>query len=220
MSGLSVIIPSRTLSNLVPCIQAVRSNEPDARIIVVDDGIENRPAAGDGLMYVNGIKPFIFARNINIGIVQAGSDDVVLLNDDALLKTDAGFSLLQRSAEANPDYGIIGSTTNVTGQPLQQQKNIGLRPVPHFAFVCVLIPRRTIDRVGLLDERYAIDYGVEDRDYCEAVTRAGLKVGVHDHCFVDHGSLVSTFRGDPRTPKSFQKNWELFLQKWGRPVTA
>ena len=68
---------------------------------------------------------------------------------------------------------------------------------------------------GLLDERYCLDYGVEDRDYCEQVRAAGLKVGVHDGCYVDHGSLVSTFRGDPKTPKSFQQNLALFKAKWG-----
>ena len=35
---------------------------------------------------LEGVKPFIFARNCNLGIRAAGSDDVVLLNDDALLE--------------------------------------------------------------------------------------------------------------------------------------
>jgi GT2 family glycosyltransferase len=65
------------------------------------------------------------------------------------------------------------------------------------AFVCLLIPRRTIDRVGLLDERYCPDYGVEVLDYCESCSRGGLKVGVFDGCCVDHGSLTSSFRSDP-----------------------
>jgi GT2 family glycosyltransferase len=68
--------------------------------------------------------------------------------------------------------------------------------------------------VGYLDERYCLDYGVEDRDYCEAVNRAGLKVGVSDWCYVDHGSLTSSFRGDPKAPRSFARNLELFKQKW------
>jgi hypothetical protein len=66
----------------------------------------------------------------------------------------------------------------------------------------------------MLDERYKIDYGVEDLDYCEAVNRAGLKVCVYDHVFVDHGSLRSSFRGDPKTPRPFTKNYELYKKKW------
>lgn len=214
--GLSVVIPSRNAANFKACAAAVRECEPFAKIILVDDGIGVAHANCD--LWTEGEKPFIFARNVNIGIKAAGDDNVIVLNDDALLKTPSGFTLLQSEAESHPEIGIIGAVTNITGQPLQRPKNIGLRDVPHFAFVCVLIPRRTIETVGLLDERYCIDYGVEDRDYCEATKRAGLKVAVHDGCYVDHGSLVSTFRGDPKTPRSFAKNFELFKQKWG--VTA
>jgi GT2 family glycosyltransferase len=216
---LTVVIPSKTLSNLIPCIEAVRRHEPEARIVVVDDtpdlSIALRPdwtpAVG-----VEGAKPFIYARNCNLGIRKAGPDDVILLNDDALLESAGGFTAMQRASELHPEFGVIGAVTNVTGQPLQRPHGIGLREVPHIAFVCVLIPRRTLDRIGFLDERYCLDYGVEDLDYCEAARRAGLKVGVFDPCFVDHGSLISSFRGDPATPRSFARNKALFDTKWGR----
>lgn len=224
MNRLSVIIPSRNAGNLTPCITAIWDLDPELRVIVIDDGLEwpafmdllgSRPPRQIETLTIRGEKPFSFPRNINLGIIAAGSDDVILCNDDAILKTPGGFSLLQNAAEQHPVFGIIGATTDVTGQPEQQPRGIGLREVPHFAFVCVLIPRRTIDLLGGLDERYCLDYGCDDRDYCEAVTRAGLKVGVHDGCFVDHGSLTSTYRGDPYTPKSFARNYALLLEKWG-----
>jgi GT2 family glycosyltransferase len=93
--------------------------------------------------------------------------------------------------------------------------NVGLREVDEVTFVCVFIPRRTILKVGMLDERYCLDYGCEDKDYSYAIRKAGLKVGVHDGCFVNHAELVSTFRGDPKRPASFQKNLSLFREKWG-----
>lgn len=227
MRGFVVVIPSKTVSNLIPCMEAIWKNEAkDTPIVVVDDGL--KPTEEEVQVFVrfdkencplwissDKPKPFVFAAAANKGIRKAGEFDVCITNDDALLQTPGGFSLLQQAAEEHPEYGIIGATTNVTGQPLQYRQNIGLREVPHIAFVCVLIPRRTIEKVGLLDERYCIDYGVEDLDYCQAVTRAGLKVGVHDGCYVDHASLVSTFRGDPHTPKSFEKNLQLYLEKWG-----
>jgi GT2 family glycosyltransferase len=216
--SLSVIIPSKTASNLIPCVEAVRRHEPEARTVIVDDtpdlsflsSLKWMPA-----VVVEGAKPFIYARNCNIGIRTVGTDDVILLNDDALLESEGGLTAMQRAGELHQEYGVIGAVTNVTGQPLQRPHGIGLREVPHIAFVCVLIPRRTIDRVGLLDERYCLDYGVEDLDYCETSRRAGLKVGVFDHCYVDHGRLTSSFRGDPSTPRSFARNMSLFDAKWG-----
>lgn len=220
---LTVIIPSKTARNLGPCIEAVRKNEDACSIVVVDDGIDfgiirRNPAwdkAIDGAEIVAGQKPFVFARNCNLGIRAAGDSDVILLNDDALLTTKGGFTLLQKAAAQHPEYGCIGSSTNVTGQRLQQPHGAGLRSVHHIAFVCVLIPRRTIERIGLLDERYCLDYGVEDRDYCEMITRTGLLVGVHDGCFVDHAKLISSFRGHPMAPGRSAQNRALFLKKFG-----
>ena len=178
---------------------------------------------------VEGIKPFVFSRNINMGIRAVRNDDVVLLNDDALLATAPGnpqtatFRALEAACELHPEIGIIGATTNLTGQPLQQPQRIGLRIVPHFAFVCVYIPRRTIELVGMLDERYNVPgYGsdptvagaCEDRDYCLSVQNAGLKCVVHDFVYVDHGSLRSTFRGDPKTGGDFSGNLALLKEKW------
>jgi GT2 family glycosyltransferase len=217
MNNLSVIIPSRTLSNLTPCAEAVARHEESVDTIVAWDrsnGNEWLPPTPD--YRVREVEtPFIYARNCNIGMACAGDNDVILLNDDALLRTPDGFTAMQRQAQEHPEFGIIGAVTNVTGQPLQQPQGIGLREVEHFAFVCVLIPRRTINAVGLLDERYCLDYGVEDRDYCEAVRRMGLKCGVYDHCFVDHSQLKSTFRGEPTASRSYARNWSLFCQKWG-----
>jgi GT2 family glycosyltransferase len=238
--SLAIVIPSKTLSNLEPCVIAIMRHEatktgtewgamegtflprPDLRVIVVDDGLEKRPIVPKhhfSLTYLNGRKPFVYAVNCNMGIREAMSDPdcegVVLLNDDALLESPNGFSIMAQAAKDNPEYGIIGAVTDLTGQPLQRRSNIGLRQVPHIAFVCCYIPRTTFDRVGLLDENYNRDYGVEDRDMCEAVNRAGMAVGVHDNCFVNHSSLVSSFRGDPKAPKSFQQNYAYFKQKWG-----
>lgn len=214
MTGLSIVIPSKNTSNLKICLRALRVSGESCRVVVVDDGLRERI---DGCEYIEGIKPFIFARNCNLGIRAVDPDDVILLNDDAQLQSKGGFTLMQQSAEADSKIGIIGAVTNLTGQVLQRPRNTGgLRDVPHIAFVCVLLPRRTIERIGLLDERYCIDYGVEDRDYCEAVVRAGMKIAVDDRCFVDHASLTSTFRGHPTKPGSSKQNQELYYQKWGR----
>jgi GT2 family glycosyltransferase len=43
-------------------------------------------------------------------------------------------------------------------------------------FIAVLIPRRTIEAVGLLDEDYDC-YSHQDDDYCHRVRKAGLKIG-------------------------------------------
>jgi len=209
---ISVVIPSKSMENLVPCVAAVRAYEPSADVRVVWDQ-EWHPKI-DAHVYF-GEKPFVFARNVNIGIMKAGEfvDGVVILNDDAILQTPGGFSLLAQAAADHPEYGIIAATTNNVGNPNQQPRGIGLREDPRMVcFVAVYIPRTTIDLVGLLDERF-VGYGLDDDDYCLRVRNAGLKIGIHDGCFVDHGSLKSAYRGTG--PADFSGNLELFKQKWG-----
>lgn len=211
-SGLTVIIPSRTLSNARACIEAVHRLDPGVNTVIVDDGIDDIRNLG---MVVAGQKPFIFSRNINIGIRYAGRDDVLLLNDDALLKTRGGFTLLQKAAEENPEFGLIAATTNNVGNRNQHPMGFGLREDKRMAcFVAVLIPRRTLDAIGYLDERFTA-YGHEDDDFCYRVRRAGLKIGIHDGCFVDHASLKSTFRGDPHVSAKLTDGQKIFEEKWG-----
>lgn len=228
MNSLSVIVPSKTASNLLPCIEAVRRHEPAAEIIAVDDGLaftseESARFSCVGAVVMRGIKPFGFSRNCNLAINASGDSDVVLLNDDAILETTGGFSLLQKTAEENPEFGIISATTNVAGNPEQFRRGAGLREATRsIAFVAIFIPRRTIKKVGLMDERFGgltpdgrVIYGFCDNDMTRRVRGAGLKVGILDGVFVDHGSLVSSFRGDPHAAADISAGRELYLAKWG-----
>jgi glycosyltransferase involved in cell wall biosynthesis len=227
MNNLSVIIPSRMASNVIPCVKAVQECEPGIRIVVINDGLDTETVQHlerSGVLILAGKKPFGFPRNINIGIRAAGPDsDVILLNDDALLQTPYGFTLLQAEADSHPEYGIIGATTNVTGNPDMQPRDIGLRETDRaLAFVCVLLPRRTINRVGLMDERFGgiteqgeIKYGFCDTDMCRRIRMTGLKVGIHDGCFVDHSSLFSSFRGNPKAGGDIRVCRDIYIEKWG-----
>jgi GT2 family glycosyltransferase len=232
--SFSIIIPSKSASNLVPCIRAIREAGETARIIVVDDFPYPLP---DGFSWqesgldlsrdivTTGADPFVFARNVNIGIKTAGTDDVVLLNDDALLKTPRGFTALSdASVRYRPTTGAMAAACDTVGNPNQFRHNPkiidgmeywAIRDEPRMAcFVCVYIPRTTINAVGLLDERF-VEYGLEDDDYCLRVRQAGLKLGIFDGCFVDHASLKSSFRGGAQAGGDFHPNLRRFIEKWG-----
>ena len=216
--SFSIIIPSKTDANLGTCVSAIRDAGEKSEIIVLDD-FEGQtrmlPPEYEPIDWIIGEKPFIFARNINMGI-RSCHDDVILLNDDALLNTPMGFTAMHSVLRRNPDIGVLSATTNIVGNPAQHyQESGGLRyEARTLAFVCVMISRRAIELVGLLDEAFTA-YGWEDNDYCRRVREAGLKLGIFDGCFVDHGSLQSTFRGHPRAFGNIQAGAEIYRSKWG-----
>jgi GT2 family glycosyltransferase len=222
MNPFSVIIPSRNTANLLSCISAIRNSGETCRIIVVDDGFKPSDALDEipgPLAIVPGEKPFCFARNVNLGIQEAGSDGVILLNDDALLRTPAGFTKLVRAVVPGR-HGIMAAVTNSAGNSNQMRpearrgsESVHIDP-RMVCFVAVYIPRSTIDIVGFLDPRF-VGYGMDDDDYCFRIRAAGLQIGIYDGCFVDHASLKSSYRGGPSSGGDFQPNLRRYIEKWG-----
>ena len=117
----SILIPSRNIDNLLACVKAVRIAGEAGRVIVLwDDGAMIQDAnllEALDVTILHCDPPFGFARNCNIGIRAAAPDDVVLLNDDALLETGGLAGELGSFANLVPEigYDLVGATTNVTG---------------------------------------------------------------------------------------------------------
>jgi GT2 family glycosyltransferase len=184
---------------------------------------------------VEGVKPFVFARNVNLGI-HTRKSDVVILNDDATLGTEAGFDYMAAISVNHPwaeEFGVISPTINGPAPLGNPQQRFGALPMErslaetshyYLSFVCVYIRREVIERLiaevsgegagGPLDERYSEGYGAEDVDACYRVTRMGMKLGVTQQCVVTHGELPSTFRhAKPR--KSLTSGRKTFFEIHG-----
>lgn len=244
--SFSIIIPSKTRENLLACVGCIRNAGEKSRIIIVDDFRdrdearwlkEQGPQIVRDCTWVDGVQPFVFARNINLGIAAAGDDDVILLNDDALLKAHLGFSWLASEANAHTEIGIMAAAVDGACGCVEQNAQPGtrVRVVKHHTvvFIAVYMRREVLTRMmstpgGVahantwwLDERYAA-YGYDDDDACERVRQLELKLGVFDGCVVDHGTLKSSYRnaegvGFPGIASScdLAPNRQRFVEKWG-----
>lgn len=163
----TIIIPTKNPTNLVACIKAIRDSGDLSQIVIVDDGVNPEELDAFNIdaraRFVQGKKPFCFARNINRGIKAAGvDDDVVLLNDDALLE-EGSFRALALASQNNPKYAVLAAA--VTGYanycwPLAPFLRAEFAATYHMRdrrsvpFVAVYIPRSALNIVGPLDERF------------------------------------------------------------------
>lgn len=219
----SIVILSCTAGNLVQCVTTLMSKQPrfpPERIVVVDDGARAKAESWlpDGISWVDGAKPFIYARNCNLGIAACAPDDVILLNDDALLMTHGGFDALSAAADAFREVGVLSAAVaGVVANPSQRPKGATeLRYTDErLSFVCPYIRREVLDLVGQLDHRF-VGYGGEDDDMCLRVQQAGMKLATFDGCVVDHsGLLPSTFRVLKRIDPGSVLGMKLFFEKHG-----
>lgn len=218
------VILSASAVNLKGCLDALFANEPALsrdRVVVVDDGaLAGWDGSYPGILWVTGRKPFIYARNANMGITTAGRD-VVLLNDDARLDSRFGFSSMAYAIHSQGEIGIasaaISGVAGGSGQaPLRRLA--GTRHVPNVAFVATYVTRAAVGRLGALDEQFT-GYGFEDNDYCLRAKKASLGVAVYDGCKVLHDRPeTSSFRSRPDWKDLMSVNRALFEKKWGTGI--
>ncbi len=141
-----------------------------------------------------------FAKANNQGLKIAKGDYLLLLNSDTEVRSGP-LQKLGEFAQNRPQVGVVGAKLLNPDGSIQPsvyhfptiwraikeywfglkgtyekyapmfEKEVGVEAVTGAA---MLIPRGTIEKIGLLDERYFMYF--EDLDYCRRVRRAGFKV--------------------------------------------
>lgn len=177
-----------------------------------------------------------FAGGCNLGIVRAlhqGADYVLLLNNDAQMPSGVLDELID-AAEADAQLGILTPKVVWEDQP-QRLYGLGGTRLPFrvrlkgmealdtgpwsgppvmldFVFGCaMLIKRRVIERIGLLDERFFMYF--EDIDYCYRATDAGFRVGYLPGAVLPHVVSGSTRRRSGSKEFLLSRSRQLFFRK-------
>lgn len=165
--------------------------------IVVRDGAAESPVP-PGWTVVDGVDPFIFARNANIGCDLAKDRDVLLVNDDVTGITPRKLDQLEAVACDFPRFGILAPLVRgPVGQSAQRtapgrMEAVEVVPIDFVCFVCVLIRRNVLDQIRF-DENLD-GYGYDDNDLCFRARRSGSEVGVVWGVEIEHREGSTSFR--------------------------
>ncbi len=175
-----------------------------------------------------------FAANANRGLrVSDPKRDVVLLNSDTEA-LPSWLQCLQYAAHHHEDVGIVGAQLQYPDGRIQFGGTVRNRDEPQWfdhryrfkpagwgpadqsspaiavTGACMYVRRETIERIGLLDERYAMAY--EDVDWCLRAWQAGLRVLYFPAAQMVHHESVTRGTDVGERERSSQ---ELFWERWG-----
>jgi GT2 family glycosyltransferase len=212
-----VVIPSNNAERLRRCVASIIDKHAIAptRIIVVDDGAKKDWTDTDPkVVFVDGIKPFIYSRNANIGITAAGDNDVVLLGDDVVVKTPLAFDILCETSSRARVGAVSAAIDGPVGNTLQRRHttNTVRESGVQLCFVCVYLPRSALQIVGPLDEQFD-GYGFDDTDWCWRAQDKRLRLLIDDRVVVLHDEK-GAYRSLPDYNERSARNLELARKKW------
>jgi GT2 family glycosyltransferase len=182
----SIVIPTYlNTSGVKALLESIKQHTDlsDCEILVVANGAppETREIVNMGipLKMLWFDEPQGFSKAVNAGIKESIGDAVILLNDDCELLTQEHNRWLNLLSEpfSDPQVGITGSH-KLFSEDAQHEFII---------FFCVMLRRKMLDQIGVLDESFSPFYG-EDIDLCIRAERAGWKwvqVPVGEECHLE-----------------------------------
>lgn len=229
----SIIIPTFNGRDVLEdCLYAIkRFTDVPYEIIVVDNGSNDGTidyCVKEEVILVSLPENSGFPAACNAGLKVASGDNLVLLNNDVIVKPH-WLSNMLTCLHSSEEIGLVGPLTNyVSGSQkvdyasidehstLFNLSNPGLwRETERIVGFCMLMKRQLMDRIGLLDERFTPGH-YEDDDYCYRARISGFRLMIAGDVFVYHHGSAAFKRHDEQHLKALlETNHQKFIGKWG-----
>ncbi len=240
---VSVVIPSYNnkdyLSLTIESI--IKSESVNLEIIVVDNNSddETKDYIKEQLELKNIDKAIFndenrgFPSAVNQGILVSGGKYVLIANNDIVVPNGTIKKLID-TAVSDPQIGIVSGMSNYVSGPqfdenakyesiekmhqyaqkVSKEYENQIMEFPRVAFLCTLIKRSVIDKIGGLDERFSPG-NFEDDDFCLRSQISGYKTIIAKDAFVHHfGSKSFGKNGNRAYDERIETNHRIFVDKW------
>ena len=204
-----ILVTYNQIKYTLECIESIRhfTNVP-YEIIVVDnastDGTKKEIEKHDDIVFISNDSNRGFPAAVNQGIIEAQGKNILLLNNDVVV-TQGWLEKLLEVSNKEKKIGLVGPISNeVSGlqkdenakynsieemhlyaAEVTRQNNGEVLQFPRIAFLCTLIKREVIEKIGGLDERFTPG-NYEDDDFCLRAQLAGYKTVIAQDVFIHH----------------------------------
>ncbi|MGA7723576.1 MAG: glycosyltransferase [Ignavibacteriaceae bacterium] len=236
---VSIIIPVYNNLNLTSdCLESIRLfTRIRHEIILIDNGssedIESLKLRHPDLKIIRNNVNKGFPIAVNQGIRHANGENILIANNDIIV-SEGWLERLVEVINSKPEIGIVGPISNsVSGLQLDtdanyksqteyinysrtiKTKNKGkVFEFPRIVFLCALIKKEVIAKIGGLDERFSPG-NLEDDDFCLRAQLAGYKAFIVKDVFIHHyGSSSFKKQGEEAYLELISKNRKIFMDKW------
>lgn len=238
--GTSIIIPTYNQAKyLKSCIESISEHtDLPYEIIIVDNGSTDETErylkqVGTEVRYKILADNHGFAGAVNIGLMMSKGTTLLLLNNDTLV-TPNWLDNMLACLNSDDRVGMVGPVTNyISGDQRIDVPYTDISDMLEFARLynepnsakwartdrltgfCLLFKRELLEKVGYLDEGYAIG-NFEDDDLNVRVRLMGYSLAIAKDSFIHHFGSVSM-----KAVQSFEhvndRNMRFYMDKWGNP---
>lgn len=235
----SVVIPCFNGADLTrACIASLLAQEGDDvpfEILLVDNGSTDATSTlgvmSPRVQVLRQERNLGFAGGVNAGLRAARGELVLVLNND----TQAATNMLRELREAllgHPRMGAVAPVSNhVKGDALLPVSDRGrdaagraairdalaqapaLQDATTLAGLCLMLRRRTVEEVGLFDERFGHG-NFEDDDFCLRLRLHGLRLGIAGRAFLHHEGHATFKSMGLDLKQEIHKRRAQFRDKW------
>lgn len=233
---VDIIIPIwNQLDFTKECIDSVFKNTKFSFHLIVIDNASDRPTKDyleklaqdkkDSVTLLRNEKNLGFVKATNQGIKQSSAPYICLLNNDTQV-TEGWLREMVKVAESRQDIGIVNASSNTLGYHPDRGESLEAMAKRMKSFTgeyselawatgfCMLIKRKVIERVGLLDEIYGMGT-FEDADFCKRAQGFGYLSVCAYAAYVYHRERRS-FIKHRKFDRNFERNRQIFYAKWGK----
>lgn len=178
----SIVIPTYNHLEdcLRPCVDSIikTTKLEEVELIIVANGCSDGTrdyilqlylTPNINLVYVEYKEAIGYTKATNAGLKLARGEYIVLLNNDTVVldwgSNSDWLTILEEPFKKIPDCGLSG-----TSKQYNAYSNTDF-----LIFYCVMIARKTFDKIGLLDEIFSPGSG-EDIDYCVRALKQGFSI--------------------------------------------
>lgn len=183
---------------------------------------------GDRIVVKQNKKNLGFTETTNVGLKLSTADYVLLLNTDCLVSKNTIEKLMKHmqsdekigmicpisSNAANLSLGILEGFTYTQMDELLEERFSGmLFDACTVVGNCMMISRRCINEVGILDEIYSPGYG-EETDYQFKAMEKGFSAKIAIDTYVFHKAETS-FGISEAKQKMIKEHADIFFSRWG-----